>query len=170
MESSTLGASLRTAFAAVPDPRLPHGLRHPLPAMLILVTTAMLSGARSVAVVARWGRLQSLATVLALGFTRSRCPCGSTFPLVFAALDAVAFETVLTDWALLHLGNARAIAVDGKGLRGIHGEELPGGRLVAAYADDVGLVVAQTGGEQPRSTQHELTAAPGVLARVPLRG
>ena len=97
MESSILGASLRTAFAAVPDPRSPHGLRHPLPAMLTLATAAMLSGARSVAVVARWGQLQSLATVPALGCTRSRSPCGSTFPLVFAALDAVAFEAVLTD-------------------------------------------------------------------------
>ncbi len=149
METATFGASLRTAFASVPDPRSPHGLRHPLPAMLTLATAAMLSGARSVAAVAQWGRLQSPATVLALDFTRPRFPCGSTFPLVFAALDAVTFETALTDWAFVHLGNARAIAVDGKGLRGIHGEELPGVRLVAAYADDVGLVVAQTGGERP---------------------
>jgi len=152
METATLGASLLTAFACVPDPRSPHGLRHPLPAMLTLATAAMLSGARSVAAVAQWGRLQSPDTVVALGFTRPRSPCGSTFHLVFAALNAVAFETALTDWALLHLGDARAIAVDGKGLRGIHGEELPGVRLVAAYADDVGLVVAQTGGGPPGHT------------------
>jgi len=121
--------------------------------MLALATIAMLSGARSGAAVAQWGRLQSPASVAALGFTRSRFPCGSTFHLVFAALDAVAFAAVLTDWALVHLGNARAIAVDGKGLRGIHGEELPGVRLVAAYADDVGLVVAQTGSGRPGDTE-----------------
>jgi hypothetical protein len=38
-----------------------------------------------------------------------------------------------------------AIAIDGKGLRGIHGEELPGIRLIAAYADEAGLVLAQSG-------------------------
>ena len=36
METPTLGARLLTAFAAVPDPRSPHGLHHPLPAILLL--------------------------------------------------------------------------------------------------------------------------------------
>lgn len=80
--------------------------------MLTLATTAMLAGARSVTAVAQWGRLQSPATVLALGFTRPRSPCGSTFHLVFAALDAVAFETALTQWALVHLGDAEEEGAD----------------------------------------------------------
>ena len=39
-----------------------------------------------------------------------------------------------------------AIAVDGKALRGIHGQELPGVRLVAGYAHESSLVVGQKGG------------------------
>ena len=39
------------------------------------------------------------------------------------------------------------VALDGKALRGIHGEELPGVRLVAAYCDRAGLVLAQSGGQ-----------------------
>ena len=97
METETLGANLLTAFASVPDLRSPHGLRHPLPAMLTLATAAMLSGVRSVVAVAQWGRRQSSDTVATLGFTRPRSPCGSTFPLVFAALDAVASAAALTD-------------------------------------------------------------------------
>jgi len=31
---------------------------------------------------------------------------------VFAALDAVAFETALTDWALVHLGDAEEEGAD----------------------------------------------------------
>lgn len=35
-----MGRSLLTAFATVPDPRLPRGRRHPLPAVLALATAA----------------------------------------------------------------------------------------------------------------------------------
>ncbi len=37
----------------------------------------------------------------------------------------------------------QAVAIDGKALRGIHGEEIPGVRLVAAYALEANLVVEQ---------------------------
>jgi len=64
-------------------------------------------------------------------------------------LDVATFEGVLREWAQSHLGDrAEAIAIDGKGLRGIHGEELPGVRLVAAYCDRAGLVLAQSGGQE----------------------
>jgi hypothetical protein len=62
-------------------------------------------------------------------------------------LDKEAFEAVLRDWAQGTLDEkGEAIAIDGKSLRGIHGEELPGVHLVAAYARDAGLVLAQKGG------------------------
>ena len=147
METEALGPSLLEAYATVPDPRSASGRRHPLPAMLALATAAMLEGARSVDAIAQWGRLQPPAVVRALGFTRERSPCGSTFHLVFKALDVAAFEAALAAWARQHLGpRGAAIAIDGKGLRGIHGEEVPGVRLVAAYCDEAGLVLAQAGG------------------------
>ena len=135
------------AFAEVPDPRRPRGRRHPLPAILALSTAAMLAGARSLYAIAQWGRLQDAAARRALGFTREQTPCVATLHLTFKALDAAAFEAALTAWATAQLGeHVRRIAIDGKALRGIHGEELPGVRLVAAYADEAGLVLAQTGG------------------------
>jgi hypothetical protein len=142
-----MGRRLRETFARVPDPRDSQGRRHPLPAILTLATAAMLSGARSLYAIAQWGRLQSPATVRALGFTRDKTPTVSTLHEVFRALDAAAFEAALRDWAQGEFGERReAIAIDGKGLRGIHGEELPGVRLIAAYADKAGLVLAQSGG------------------------
>ncbi len=146
MDGEGRGAGLLAAFATVPDPRSPHGRRHPLPAVLALATAAMLSGARSLYAIAQWGRLQPPAVVAALGFTRERTPAVSTLHLVFRGLDAAAFEAALGEWARANLGDGEAIAVDGKGLRGIHGEELPGVRLVAAYSDGAGLVLAQAGG------------------------
>lgn len=147
MEMARLGPSLLKAYATVPDPRSAAGRRHPLPAILAMATAAMVEGARSIDAIAQWGRLQSPAVVRALGFRRDRSPCGSTFHLVFKALDVAAFEGALATWARYTLGaRGAAIAIDGKGLRGIHGEAVPGVRLVAAYCDEAGLVLAQAGG------------------------
>ena len=136
MEEEEFGRSLVAAFAAVPDTRDPHGRRHPLPAILALATAAMLSGARSLYAIGQWGRLQRAEVLRALGFTRPATPSVSTIHVVFQRLDVAAFEAALAQWAQQQAGEAPVIAVDGKALRGIHGEELPGVRSVAAYAED----------------------------------
>lgn len=145
-DDEELGRSLLAAFATVPDRRGRHGRRHPLPAILALATAAMLSGARSLYAIGQWGRLQRPAGLRALGFTRPATPSVSTLHVVFQTLDVAAFEAALAAWAQPHAGAGPIIAVDGKGLRGIHGAELPGVRLVAAYSDGAGLVLAQAGG------------------------
>ena len=61
------------------------------------------------------------------------------------------------------------IAIDGKALRGIHGRELPGVRLVAAYAGESGLVLGQKGG-QGEGKESELGLASGLLAQLDLTG
>ena len=143
---STIG--LLETFKTVSDPRSRHGLRHPLPAILALATCAMLCGARSLYAIAQWGRDQPRDLIAALGFTRQSSPCVATLQRVFTRLDAAAFEAALRSWAQANLPSGEeAIAIDGKGLRGIHGEELPGVRLVAAYAHEAGLVLAQLGGK-----------------------
>jgi hypothetical protein len=147
MDQETIGRNLLEAFARVPDPRRRRGRRHPLPAILALSPAAMLSGARSLYAIAQWGRLQRPEVLHALGFSRDRAPCVATLHLTFKALDAAAFEAALAGWARATLGDERRIAVDGKALRGIHGAELPGVRLVAAYCDEAGLVLAQAGGQ-----------------------
>lgn len=148
MKAIVVGPSLLQAFATVPDPRQPGGRRHPLPAILTLATAAMLNGARSLYAIAQWGRLQESTTLRALGFTRDRSPAVSTLHLVFKALDVESFEAALSGWTQQQLGRrVRTIAIDGKALRGSHGEHLPGVDLVAAYADEAGLVLAQAGGE-----------------------
>jgi len=108
----------------------------------------MLAGARSLYAIFQWGRLQEPAVTRALGFTRDKTPSVSTLHRVFSRLDVIAFEAALRTWAQGNMGDGEeAIAIDGKGLRGIHGEELPGVRLVAAYATGAGLVLAQKGGQ-----------------------
>jgi len=116
--------------------------------MLALSTAAMLSGAKSLYAIAQWGRLQQPEVVRALGFTREQTPCVATLHLLFKDLDIAYFEQALQNWAQRNLGDrGKVIAIDGKGLKGIHGEEIPGVRLVAAYADEAGMVLAQKGGK-----------------------
>jgi hypothetical protein len=113
----------------------------------------MLCGARSLYAIAQWGREQPEAAVRTLGFRRQQTPGVATLHRVFKAVDVDVFETVLAHWAQAALGDrGAAIALEGKALRGIHGEQLPGVRLVAAYDVQTGLVLAQGGGEAPNRT------------------
>ena len=67
-------------------------------------------------------------------------------------MDVDAFESVLEVWIESHLGEGQeAIPIDGKALRGIHGDEIPGVRLVSAYSHHQGLVVGQKRGRWLRS-------------------
>ena len=119
--------SLITVLSAVPDPRSAHGRRHPLGAVLPLVVCAMLCGARSLYAISQWGRDQGGDTALASGFTRERTPAVSTLHRIFSRLDRESFERALGGWLQGRgLRQTEAVAVDGKALRGIHGEELPG--------------------------------------------
>ena len=159
MDTLEVGKSLQEAFAAVPDFRARAGRRHPLPTILTLAVCAMLSGARSLYAIHQWGHCQDAATVAALGFTHPKTPAVSCLHRVFRGMNVTAFETALAQWSRKHLApdsQGRVdIAVDGKALRGIHGEELPGVRLVAGYAPGSGLTVGPKGGTaRPGGADH----------------
>ena len=114
---------------------------------LALSVCAMRSGARSLYAIAQWGR-EHPQLARSLGFSREQTPWVATLHHVFRRLDVDAFESALGRWAQECLGEGEAtIAIDGKALRGIHGGELPGVRLVAAYAGESGLVLGQKGGQ-----------------------
>ncbi len=170
METETLVRGLFAAFAQVPDPRGGRGRRPAQAGRRARGPPAMLCGARSLYAIWQWGRLQEPAVVKALGFTRAQTPSVATLHRVFSRLDVAAFEAVLRTWAQANLGDgAEASAIDGKRLQGIYGEELPGVRLVAAYAPQAGLVLAQAGG-RAEAYEAELRVAPAVLAALPLAG
>jgi len=168
--------SLGCALAAVPDPRHPYGWRPdaapiPLVCLLQFAVAATLCGARSLYAMAQWGR-ERLADdpklLLDLGFPPGRSPCVATLHRVFKALDVDAFEAALGSW-LLSTGVEpdEPIAVDGKTLRGIHGEGPPGVALVAVYAVRSQAVLAQL---RSAGAGKEIGATREVLSKVPLEG
>jgi hypothetical protein len=139
--------------------------------MLQVAVVAMLCGARSLYAVAQWARErveEDAEALVPLGVPAGRSPSVATLHRVFKRLDVVAFEQALGGW-LERTGVERvsALALDGKTLRGIHGDEVPGVHLVAAYAHEGGAVLGQVAA--PGKGQ-ELAAATAVLATVPLAG
>ena len=161
------GLSLLEVMGRLPDPRSGHGRRHPLGAILGLAICAMLCGSRSLYAISQWGRDQGLEVSQALGFTRERTPCVSTLHQVFSRLDREAFEELLEQWlGERGLEAGEALAIDGKRLRGIHGEQLPGVHLVAAYAHQSGIVLGQ---QAVAHKKNELEAVYQLLSRLDLR-
>ena len=140
-------ASLLSIFERVPDPRAASGRRHPLGAVLTLTTVAMLSGARSLYAIAQCGRDRGPSFARALGFARGTTPCCSSLHYLFKALDVHAFESAILRWLADHADlrgtGWRAMSIDGKTLRGVQGDQLPGVHLLAAFAHESHTAIAQ---------------------------
>lgn len=92
----TPSLSLSERFASLPDPRSPLGRRHPLPAILGLVTVAVLCGARSLESIAQFARDRGPGFAAALGFTGRRTPCKATLSNLLRRLDIDALEHALS--------------------------------------------------------------------------
>ncbi|HEY7122968.1 MAG TPA: ISAs1 family transposase [Ktedonobacterales bacterium] len=159
--------SLRAALDSLPDHRLGQGRVHPLGGILALAVCAMLCGARSLYAMSQWGQDCGPEIRAALGLKRQRGPSVATLHRVFRGLNHAAFEGTLSHWFTQQgLQVGEGLAIDGKTVRGLHGEELPGVHLVAAFAHQTRIVLAQvrTGGKG-----QELAGAAVVLASLPER-
>jgi hypothetical protein len=140
--------TLARALDEVPDPRKPKGKRYRIGPILCLAICAMLCGSRSLYAIAQWGKDHGPEIARALGFRNGQSPDVSTLHRIFTRMDVDRFEAILGKWFAQQgsiIGDA--IAIDGKSLRGIHGEEPPGVHLVAAYAHRAGVVLGQKGGK-----------------------
>ena len=136
--------SLRAALERLPDVRRGHGKVHPLGGMRALAVCAVWGGCRSRYAISQWGRECEPAIRVALGLRAERGPRVAALHRAFRHRDHPAFERVLGQWFTAQgLEPDEALAIDGKTLRGTHGEEIPGGQLVAAYAQQTRVVLAQ---------------------------
>jgi hypothetical protein len=172
MNTMTLApGSLAEALARLPDPRRVHLRVHEAVALLQMVVAAMLCGARSLYAIAQWGaerREDDPDLLVDLGLKPGRSPSVATLHRYFKRLDGASFERVLGEWlARTGVTPEEPMAVDGKTLRGIHGEEVPGVHLVAVYALRAGAVLSQI---RAPGKGAELPATKEALAQVDLAG
>jgi len=159
--------SLQAALQTLPDVRRGQGKVHPLDGMLALAVCALLCGCRSLYAISQWGRECEPEIRVALGLRAERGPSVATLHRAFRRLDHAAFERVLGQWfAAQGLAPDEALAIDGKTLRGLHGEAIPGVHLVAAYAHQTRVVLAEA---ETVGKGHELAGVRAVLAELPAR-
>lgn len=163
--------SLLEVLKRVPDHRVAEGKRHPLFAILTLITVATICGCQGQRGIAMWGRIQPQKVRRALGFTRRRTPAHSTLHVVLKLLDVAAFEQALRDWAATlgpsDMKSLRAIALDGKTVRGSIGKDTPGVHVMTAFDVGRGIVLASMA---VKTKSSEARVAEELLPALPLRG
>jgi predicted transposase YbfD/YdcC len=137
---------LLAVLARVTDPRHRRGVRHRLAVILGLAVCAVLAGARSFTAIAEWAADADEHTLARLGVT-GPVPSESTFRRTLQRLDADAFDDLAGRWAQQRTapgpGRRRAIAVDGKTLRGSAHGGAGGRHLLAALDHTRGVVLGQ---------------------------
>jgi len=116
MSNSTV-VSLRDAFAQIPDPRDPRGVRHPFAGVVTLMLLGMLGRIREMAVLARWANLHWEQLRDALGFDRDEPPCDTTISRTLARCSLADFQAAFMPWLRAAVTEAQpewVVAVDGK--------------------------------------------------------
>jgi predicted transposase YbfD/YdcC len=138
-------------LATIPDPRTARGRRHPLIAILAMATASVLAGARSMTAIAEWAADAPQPVRAALGARRDApnhwaVPAETTIRRTLARLDPQALAGAIGGWLADRdhpRRRRRALAVDGKTLRGAR---TPDGRqvhLLAAMDHTTRTVLAQ---------------------------
>ena len=148
---------LLTALRKVPDPRDPRGVRHEFAAILGIAVCAVLAGARSFIAIAEWSADLPSTVRVGLGIGR-RSPCETTIRRLLQRLDADRFDEVISGWLAGRQPAAtpqdaattdrpkapRAVAIDGKTVRGARGVDGRAPHLLAALDHETGVVLGQT--------------------------
>jgi predicted transposase YbfD/YdcC len=164
-------------LATITDRRARAGRRHPLVAILVLAAAAVLAGARSFAAIAEWAADAPQPVRAALGARRDprtgrwvwTVPTESTIRRTLARLDAEALAAAIGAWLADRDRpdrRRRAVAVDGKALRGAR-RDGHGVHLLAAMDHATRAVLAQ---QQVSGAPGEVPGFQPLLARLDLAG
>jgi predicted transposase YbfD/YdcC len=164
--STVAGYPLLQALSKVVDFRKPRGKRHPLLAILALSCAAALCGASSLTSISQWGRDHSPALLAKLGLTHFPGPSIVTLHQVFSRLGLEALEQALTEWCRSWLPALGPLALDGETVRGRRNGAQEPLQLLAAFATQVRVVLAQ----RAISNFDELEAALTLLEGLDLSG
>ncbi|MCX4428606.1 ISAs1 family transposase [Streptomyces mirabilis] len=168
-------ADLRPYFDSVPDPRARRGRWYSLTAILLVCACAVVSGARSIDELAEWGQRASNALLAVIGIRRHllrwrRTPAPATIGRVLGAVDGDALDRAVGAYlADRHraagepaqapspsaAGRSRAIAVDGKALKGSARLAATRRHLLSAVAHGTVVTLAQVEvGAKTNETTH----------------
>jgi hypothetical protein len=150
------------------DPRKPRGIRHPVVTVVALAVCAALSGARSFCAIAEWAQGLSPDALRQLGSKRRTPPSEPTIRRILQHLDADRLDVQIGQWLVRHYPLAgRAVAVDGKTLRGGHDSGQTPPHLLSAILHQEAVVIGQIAVEEKTN---EIPKLPQLLDPLPLAG
>jgi predicted transposase YbfD/YdcC len=134
------------ALRSITDPRCRRGVRHQLVVVLGAAVCAVLAGARSYVAIAEWAHDLPAVVREGLGMGRNP-PSESAFRRVLQAVDPHLLDRVVSGWLAARSATNgrrwRAVAVDGKTVRGARGVDGRAVHLLAALCHADGVVLGQ---------------------------
>ena len=137
--------SFVTIFESVPDRRRAQGKRHPLVAVLAIVTLALINQQSSIPQIAAWAQGLDLEARRRLPLRHNQVPSESTIRRVLHDLDVEALQKELQAWVEESLGafypEWPGLAIDAKTLRGSRDEEYAPSALclLGAFVHELGV-------------------------------
>ena len=142
-------AGLAAALADLSDPRARRGVRHRLVVVVTAAVCAVVAGYRSYTAIAEWVADVPAATALALGIAPDRRPSETMIRRLLQALDPDQLAQAVGTWLATRSATTpsparRAIAVDGKTLRGSRTTDTTARHVLAACDQATGVVLAST--------------------------
>jgi len=161
---------IRANLALIPDPRIERCKKHLLTDILLLCIIAMVSGVGSVEDIAFFGitHVEWLKQYLALP---NGIPSADTILRVLGRIDHNKFEECFLNWTRGYFREraepGSVIDIDGKTARGSATDTERGIHLVSAWAETLGLVLAQV---KTQEKSNEITAIPQLLAALDIAG
>ena len=179
---------LLAAFARIPDPRDPRGIRHRLPVVLALAQAAVLCGCTGLSEITEWIGRADQASLRQAGCRTGRggdlaAPHPDTVARLFARLQAQHVADAAGDLLIARAGLGaalyplsgpvmqEAVSVDGKAVRGAVGTDGLVPYLLAAATHERGEVLAEhLIGPKTNEVPEFLPLLTRLDARLPLAG
>ncbi|MDX6584705.1 MAG: hypothetical protein QOI10_3889 [Solirubrobacterales bacterium] len=139
------GSGLLAQLSGVPDPRARRGVRHSITTILAVAACAVLAGCRSFTAIGEWAANAPDQVLAALG--AGCAPCESRIRRTLQRLDGDRLDTAIGRWSARSseppAGRRRAVAVDGKTMRGSASRTADARHLLAAIDHRAGVVLGQ---------------------------
>lgn len=157
-------------LSEIRDTRKARGIRHKLSTILGLGICAVLAGARSFMAMGEWAAAQPRETLVLLGSRREKPPNERTFRRAFSSINVEDVDRRTGRWMAEQqetLAKAKAIALDGKVVRGSGDGDGPALQLLSAIVHGSGVVVAQVTVE---SKTNEITRVEPLLEDLDIKG
>jgi hypothetical protein len=149
--SAATDLDLLSFLRAIPDPRLPRGIRIPSWYLLLVAVLGILSRCESLRDLERFAERHHDVLTEALGIELRRHPSDSAFRYFFQQVDVAALCVAIRDWTIAQIPGDAAdldqLVCDGKTLRGSI-EPTPGGgsafiAQVTLYSAALGVAISQ---------------------------